>query len=188
MLSLTGRRSISRRLIDFVNSQSSPVLTLRITSRSFPGCLRWSPSVDYLVSRRAFGVGPSTRLSATTGSLVCDGITGIVKHNNISRYALIMEGDLVQAKDFIQRAKHLLQADQERERVVLEATEGLLRYREGNAVDGASHYIATILKARELKNEMLLQLAYLHFCYEELRIGHAPPFYSIEEVQKFFNA
>jgi len=34
---------------------------------------------------------------------------------------------------------------------------------------------------------MLLQLAYLHFCYEELRIGHAPPFYSIEEIQKFFS-
>ena len=106
--------------------------------------------------------------------------------NNLA-YALIMEGDLVQAKDFIHRAKHLFHADQEEERVVLQATEGLLRYRDGNAVDGASHYIATILKARELKNEMLLQLAYLHFCYEELRIGHAPPFYSIEEIQKFFS-
>jgi hypothetical protein len=45
---------------------------------------------------------------------------------------------------------------------------------------------AAILKARELKNEKLLQLAYLHFCYEELRIGHAPPFWPLIELQGFF--
>lgn len=86
----------------------------------------------------------------------------------------------------VNRAKHLTDADEAGERAVLQATEGLLRYREGDPVEGAALYMATILKARELKNERLLQLAYLHFCYEELRIGHAPPFWSTEELQKFF--
>jgi len=106
--------------------------------------------------------------------------------NNLA-YALIMEGDIVGAKDLISRAKQFLGNDEERERAVLQATEGLLLYRQGNAADGASHYIACILKARELKIEQVVQLAYLHFCYEELRIGHAPPFWSIEELQKVFS-
>lgn len=107
--------------------------------------------------------------------------------NNLA-YALIMEGDVVSAKDWISRAKTLVGSDDEGHRAVLQATEGALLYRQGNAADGASHYSATILKARELKNEKLLQLAYLHFCYEELRIGHAPPFWSIEELQKAFSS
>jgi hypothetical protein len=94
---------------------------------------------------------------------------------------------IVGAKDLIGRAKQLLGSDEERERAVLQATEGLLLYRQGNSVDGASHYTACILKARELKIEQVVQLAYLHFCYEELRIGHAPPFWSIEELQKVFS-
>lgn len=105
--------------------------------------------------------------------------------NNLA-FSLIMNGDNVSAKDWLVRARNLVSSDGEAQKTVLQATEGLLLYREGNPTEGANHYIATILKAREIKNEKLFQLAYIHFCYEELRIGHAPPFWPIDEVQKFF--
>ncbi|MET4425683.1 hypothetical protein [Bradyrhizobium sp. RT3a] len=105
--------------------------------------------------------------------------------NNLA-FALIMEDDLIKSKEWLDRAKHLLAGDHERERAVLQATEGLLLYRQGNVFEAAEHYTSTIKAARGLKNEKLLQIAYLHFCYEELRIGHAPPFWSSDELTKFF--
>jgi hypothetical protein len=105
--------------------------------------------------------------------------------NNLA-FSMIMDGDVVGGKEWLGRAKGLLPADDEAQKTVLQATEGLLFYREGNPSEGASNYIASVLKSRELKNEKVLQLAYLHFCYEELRIGHAPPFWSIDELQRFF--
>ena len=107
--------------------------------------------------------------------------------NNLA-FALIMCGDSVVAREWIGRAKSLLSGVDDQQKAILQATEGLLLYRDGNPEEGARHYIATILKARELKNEKLLQLAYLHFCYEELRIGHATPFWSTEELKKFFES
>jgi hypothetical protein len=105
--------------------------------------------------------------------------------NNLA-FALIMEDDLIQSREHLDRAKHLLGGENEAKSAVLQATEGLLLYRQGNVTEAASHYTSAIVTARELKNEKLFQLAYLHFCYEELRIGHAPPFWSIEEIDKFF--
>jgi hypothetical protein len=39
-----------------------------------------------------------------------------------------------------------------------------------------------------MKSRYLTQLAYLHFCYEEVRIGHAPPLgMSDEKINKEFS-
>jgi tetratricopeptide (TPR) repeat protein len=105
--------------------------------------------------------------------------------NNLA-YSLIMDSNLRDGDEHLQRAKQLAEHDDEQQRLVLQATEGLLSYRRGNSDEGARLYMSVISRAHELKAKFLMQLAYLHFCYEEIRIGHAPPFFSLDQIEKVF--
>jgi Flp pilus assembly protein TadD len=104
--------------------------------------------------------------------------------NNLA-YSLIMDENLYAGNEHLQRAKQLAGAD-ERHQLILQATEGLLCYRRGNSDEGARLYMSAILHAHELKAQSLMHLAYLHFCFEEMRIGHAPPFLSLDQIEKVF--
>jgi tetratricopeptide (TPR) repeat protein len=103
--------------------------------------------------------------------------------NNLA-YALIMDDNLQDGSEYLKRAKQL---DVEgREGLILRATEGLLNYRKGDLAEGARLYMETILRAHEQKAHFKMRLAYIHFCYEELRVGHSPPFLSTNQLEDIF--
>jgi hypothetical protein len=104
--------------------------------------------------------------------------------NNLA-YALIMDSNLHDGAENLRRAKQLVEVDQ-RQQLIVQATEGLLSYRTGNSGGGARQYMAAILRAYKLKADSLMHIAYLHFCYEELRIGHSPPFLTPEQLENVF--
>jgi hypothetical protein len=105
--------------------------------------------------------------------------------NNLA-YSLIMDANLRDGNEYLERAKQLAEHEEEQQKLVLRATEGLMSYRRGNSDEGARLYMSAILRAHELNAKSLMQLAYLHFCYEEIRIGHAPPFFSLDQLEKVF--
>jgi tetratricopeptide (TPR) repeat protein len=101
-------------------------------------------------------------------------------------FALIMDDKLSEAASHLERAKRLVVDD--RDKLFLTATEGLLHYRQGRIADGVRHYMHVLGEALSMKSRYLIQLAYLHFCYEEVRIGHTPPLgISDEQIRKEFD-
>jgi tetratricopeptide (TPR) repeat protein len=106
--------------------------------------------------------------------------------NNLA-FALTMDNKLNEAVSQLERAKRL--ADKDRDRIFLTATEGLLHYRQGRIAEGAQYYMQVLGQALSMKDRNLIQLAYLHFCYEEVRIGHTPPLgVSDEQIRKEFSS
>ena len=84
-------------------------------------------------------------------------------------YALILNGNLKEASDIVQRINSLFDFQHD---TILCATNGLLQYRTGNPELGKSMYLNAVELAKQKNDQELYYRAILYFAREEQRLGN----------------
>jgi len=90
--------------------------------------------------------------------------------NNLA-FSEAMLGELATAQKRIEEAHLLIKHDEDLPSIL--ATSGLIAFRSGAPELGREKYLEAIVKARELKRKSTVELAYLHYLAEEIRLSGA---------------
>jgi tetratricopeptide (TPR) repeat protein len=102
--------------------------------------------------------------------------------NNLAYY-LAEAGEVSEASATLARAKLHKDTD-DSTRICINATEGLIAYKQGDPQRGREQYLLALSGAADLKNEYLGNLAFLNFAAQEIQSGSADADKLLKQVNK----